>query len=122
MLAQNQPRPLVSGRLNSTDQGGGQTGMTAEGAKNPRRGPGYHRRRQMQIASVNVRTLSSDQKLVELEEELEKIKWDIIGLSEIRRRGEDQMTLKSGHIFHYVGETHKSEGGVGFIIHKKHNR
>lgn len=122
MIAQNQPRPSVSGRSKSTDQGSGQTGTTAEGAKNPRRGPGYRRRRQMQIASVNVRTLSSDQKLIELEEELKKINWDIVGLSEVRRRGEDQVTLKSGHIFHYVGETHKSEGGVGFIIHRKHTQ
>lgn len=120
MLLHTKPRPSVSGSLNSTNQGSGRIGTIAEGAKNLRKRLGYHRRQQMQIASLNVRTLLSDQKLVELEEELKTIKWDIVGLSEVRRKREEQITLKSGHIFHYIGQTDASEGGVGFIIHKKH--
>lgn len=122
MLAQKKQWPSVSGSLNSTNQGSGLIGMTAEGAKNHRRRLGYHRRRQLQIASINVRTLLSDQRLTELEEELGKVKWDVVGLSEIRRRGEEQITLKSGHIFHYAGQMDTSEGGVGFIIHRKHTK
>lgn len=93
--------------------------MIAEGAKNPRIRPGHHPRQKLQIASVNVRTLLSDEKLYELEEELKKVKWDVVGLSEIRRRGEEQLTLKSGHLFHYIGQPDKSEGGVGFILHRQ---
>lgn len=48
----------------------------------------------MQIVSLNVRTLLLDQILVELEEELEKIKQDIVGLNEVRRIGGGQVTLK----------------------------
>lgn len=122
MLSQNKLWPSVSGGLNSTNQGSDQIGTIAEGAKNHRTSLGYHQRRQLQIASINVRTLLSDQKLVELKEELEKIKWDIVELSKVRRRGEEQTTLKSGHTFHYIGQTDASEGGVGFIVHRKHTQ
>ncbi|XP_072048648.1 craniofacial development protein 2-like [Amphiura filiformis] len=58
------------------------------------------------------------ERLVELEEELEGVKWDIIGLGEVRRRGEDFTELKSGHHFYHIGTKDKSEAGVGFLIHK----
>lgn len=115
-------RPSVSGGSSTPSQGSGRKRVGAEGAKNPRRGSGYHKERQMHIASYNARTLLSDQKMMELEEELKTIKWDIVGLSEIRRRGEDQITLKSGHLFHFRGEEDTSNGGVGFIIHRKHTQ
>lgn len=41
------------------------------------------------IGTVNVQTLLKDGDLYQLEEELEKIRWDIIGLCETRRRGEN---------------------------------
>ncbi|XP_072022768.1 craniofacial development protein 2-like [Amphiura filiformis] len=59
-----------------------------------------------------------EERLVELEEELEGVKWDIIGLGEVRRRGEDFTELKSGHHFYHIGTKDKSEAGVGFLIHK----
>lgn len=63
-------------------------------------------------------TLRLDEKLVELEEEMDKLRWDIVRLSEIRRQGEDTITLQSGHLFFYrVGEQ-KFQGGVGFTVHK----
>lgn len=72
------------------------------------------------LCSYNIRTLLSEERMIELEEELQKIKWDVIGLSEVRRRGENQVTLRSGNLFHYKGLEDKSEGGVGFIVHKRH--
>lgn len=45
--------------------------------------------------------------------------WIWIGLSEIRRREEEQRTLKSGYTFPYIGHTDTSEGGVRFIIYRK---
>lgn len=38
----------------------------------------------------------------------------------MRRRGEDQIILKSGHMLHYRGEENSSNGGVGFLVHKKY--
>lgn len=74
----------------------------------------------LRICSYNVRTLLSDERMIQLEEELAKIKWDVVGLGEVRRRGENQVTLRSGNLFHYRGLEEKSEGGVGFIVHKRH--
>ena len=48
-----------------------------EGAKNLRASSIY-------IATYNIRSLSSEERLLELEEELKEIKWDIIGLAETR--------------------------------------
>lgn len=56
---------------------------------------------------------------MELERELEQIKWDIVGISETRRKGENQLTLKSGNLFYHTGEE-SGLRGVGFLIHKKH--
>ncbi|XP_045460954.1 uncharacterized protein LOC123671253 [Harmonia axyridis] len=72
------------------------------------------------ISTYNVLSLLSEERLTELECELENIKWDIVGLSEVRRRGEQLITLKSGHSFYYVGDDNSSVGGTGFLIHKRH--
>ncbi|XP_072397221.1 uncharacterized protein [Diabrotica undecimpunctata] len=113
-------RPSVPGDSTTSDQGSGRKKDGVEGAKNPRVKLGYHRRQPMHIASYNVKTMSSESKLLEMEEELKSIKWDVMGLSEVRRRGEEQYTLKSGHLFHFKGEDNSSNGGVGFIVHKRH--
>ncbi|XP_030747131.1 craniofacial development protein 2-like [Sitophilus oryzae] len=71
------------------------------------------------IATYNARTLSSDEKLLELEEELKNIKWDILGISEARRIGEGQVILKSGNTLCYSGEE-TAIRGVGILVHKKY--
>lgn len=53
----------------------------------------------LQIGTYNMRSLMSEESLTEL---------DNIGLSEVRRKGEDFKKLKSGHILYYVGEDDKS--------------
>ncbi|XP_067127708.1 craniofacial development protein 2-like [Centruroides vittatus] len=73
----------------------------------------------MNLACYNCRSLSSEPRLQELEEELLKIKWDVIGLSEVRRKGEGQIQLKSGHIFYYRGTENGKNSGVCFIINKR---
>lgn len=62
----------------------------------------------------------SDEKILALEKELNNIKWDIIGLGEVRRTREHQVILKSGHILHYKGNENSLEGRVGLIINRKH--
>lgn len=75
----------------------------------------------MPIATYNTRTLSSDPKTLELEEELSHVGWDIVGPSEEnRRKDENQLILQSGNRFYHKGEEDSSEGGIGFIVHKRH--
>ncbi|KAH1028707.1 hypothetical protein HUJ05_002038 [Dendroctonus ponderosae] len=62
-------------------------------------------------------SLQSEAKLLEMEEELNNIKWNIVDVREVKRRGEDQITLRYGHKFHFKGEEDSSYGG--FFVHKK---
>lgn len=73
---------------------------------------------EIQIATYNVRTLLGEAKLEELEEELSKIKWHIVGLAEVRRHGENLENLQSGNLLYTRGKEHDSQSGVGFLIHK----
>ncbi|XP_044749740.1 craniofacial development protein 2-like [Coccinella septempunctata] len=71
------------------------------------------------IATYNAKTLSTDEKLLELEEELKNVKWDIIGISEARRIGEGEVVLQSGNTLCYSGEE-TALRGVGILVHKRH--
>lgn len=112
-------RPSVSGCSLIPDQGSGRKRQGAEGAKNPRIRKGYHKQN-LTIATLNTRTLATTEKLQELEEELSNIKWDILGISEHKRKEEHQLILNSGHLFHYKGIENVFEGGVGILVHKNH--
>ena len=74
----------------------------------------------LKIATYNVRTLSKDEHVQELEDELMEtnIKWDVIGLGEIRRKEEGFTTLQSGHLL-YHSKANNGQAGVGFLINKK---
>ncbi|CAK1594245.1 unnamed protein product [Parnassius mnemosyne] len=87
------------------------------GAKNLRWRFGCHIRR-LDLATYNARTLRTYEKIVELEEEIDKLRWHIIGLSEVRREGEDTVILESGNLLYHREGDHLSQGGVGFIVHK----
>ncbi|XP_072380569.1 uncharacterized protein [Diabrotica undecimpunctata] len=109
-------RPSVPGSSLVSNQGSGRThGQRAEGAKNPRVVGGYQERPRLHIITYNVRTLSKDEKMTE--EELKHVKWDIIEISEVKRRGEYQVKLKSRNIFHYKGETESTTGGIGLFVY-----
>ncbi|XP_057667257.1 craniofacial development protein 2-like [Diorhabda carinulata] len=92
------------------------------------------------IITYNVRTLSSSSKLLEMEEEIKDISWDIIGLCETRRKEEQLLKLKSGHIiglcetrrkeeqllklksghlFYQNENPNSPDGGIGFLINKR---
>ena len=51
----------------------------------------------------------------ELEDELKEnnMKWDLIGLGEVRRKEESFTTLQSGHLL-YHSEANNGQAGVGF--------
>lgn len=109
-------RPLVPGHpaipSHGSDYGNGRVG----GAKNPRVTAGYHKR--LTLATYNGRTLRLDEHLAQLESELSNIRWHILGLSEVRREGEDTLTLESGHLFYFREGGQQSHGGVGFLVNK----
>ena len=89
----------------------------AEGAKNPRSLNKYPYTT-LYIATFNCRTLSTQARLLELEHELETIKWDILGISEVRRKGEGMIKLQSGNHLYYKGTDTGRTSGVGFLINK----
>lgn len=120
MESRNTRRPSVPGRSSVPGQGGGWKRQRLEGAKNHRVGPGRQGKRRLYIATYNTRTLSSDEKMLELEEELKQIHWDVLGMSEIRKRGEQQSLLKSGNMYYHRCSENSSVGGVGLLIHKRH--
>ncbi|KAL0852521.1 hypothetical protein ABMA27_017001 [Loxostege sticticalis] len=110
--------PLVPGGSAIPGSGSGHGNGGAGGAKNPRQLSGYQSRRPLALATYNAQTLRTDEKLAELEEELSRLRWDIVGLCEVRREGEDTMILKSGNLLYFREGEQLSQGGVGFIVHK----
>ena len=56
----------------------------------------------------------------EVEEELKdnNMKWDVIGLGEVRRKEERFTTLQSGHLL-YHSEANNGQACVGFLVNRK---
>ena len=74
---------------------------TYRGAENIWIKKNHHTRgERLKIATYNVRTLLKYENVQELEEELKEnnMKWDVIGLREVRRKEESFTTLQSGHM------------------------
>ena len=58
--------------------------------------------------------------MLEMELALEKIKWDVVGVSEVRKPGEECLKLQSGHTLYYRGSDSQSLiHGVGLFINKR---
>ena len=77
---------------------------TYRGAKNIWVKKNHHTRgERLEIATYNVRTLLQYENVQELEEELKEnnMKWDVIGLREVRRKEESFTTLQSGHMLYH---------------------
>lgn len=72
------------------------------------------------VASYNIRTMSTPERLEHLEKELEDIKWDILGLCETTLQEEKSTLLRSGHLLYQnKSDTNLGVGGVGILINKK---
>ncbi|XP_072392084.1 uncharacterized protein [Diabrotica undecimpunctata] len=74
----------------------------------------------LNIAPLNIKSLRKDEKVYELEEDIKDLKWDIIGLAEVKRKGEEFITLESDNVLYYKGREEQSLDGVGFLISKKY--
>src|SRR5690625_3697235 len=72
----------------------------------------------LSLATINARTLSSHARLVELESALEKITWDVVGVTEARMVGVGSVVLPSSQavIFHSGGAT--AHRGVAFVVRR----
>jgi len=53
-----------------------------------------------------------EDRFTEFQNALRRFKWDIVGLSEVRRAGEN-LIKRNGNYFYYFGET-KGQKGIGF--------
>ena len=80
----------------------------------------HTRGERLNIATYNVRTLLKDEHVRELEEELKEnnMKWDVIGLGEVRRKDESFTTRQSGHVL-YHSEANNGQAGVGCLVNRK---
>ena len=76
-------------------------------------------RHETYIGSWNVRNLRADGKLEELTHEMKRYKWNIIGLSEIRKKGTNEIQINEGHILHYISNENRHIDEVGFLINKE---
>ena len=72
----------------------------------------------MNICTYNARSLSSDDHMIELKEEISRIKWNIISLSEVRRNVKGSIILNNtGHTVYYSGSDEQRHG-VGVMVNK----
>ena len=69
------------------------------------------------IGTWNIRTLNSG-RIHELTHELERYKWDIIGLCEVRWKNFGETVTKEGHKLWYSGDESKHQHGVGILVNK----
>ena len=70
------------------------------------------------IGTWNVRTLYACGKVKELTHELDRYRWDILGLAEVRWTSCGETTTEEGHKIWYSGEDSRHQHGVGFIVNK----
>lgn len=70
----------------------------------------------LNIATYYLRSIATKKRLKELEEELNYINWDVLGITEIRRRNEQSLELTSGNHLNYRGQTNSSVGGLCVLI------
>ena len=70
------------------------------------------------IGTWNVRTLKDTGKLEELENELTRYNWNILGLCESRLLKAGEKSTQEGHRLYWSGLEDTHEQGVGFIVHK----
>lgn len=80
-----------------------------------RREKGKNKRKELSILHYNCRGMANEERMQEFENALKDIKWDIIGLAEVRREGESLVKRKNDNYMYYYGET-KGYRGVGFYI------
>ena len=70
------------------------------------------------IGTWNTRTLRAAGKLQELTHEMDRYRWNILGLCEMRWKNFGETTTEEGHKVFFSGKENKHEHGVRFFAHK----
>ena len=70
------------------------------------------------IGTWNTRTLRAAGKLQELTHEMDRYRWNILGLCEMRWKYSGETTTEEGHKVFFSGKEDKHEHGTGFLVHK----
>ena len=70
------------------------------------------------IGTWNTRTLRAARKLQELTHEMDRYRWNILGLFEMTWKNFGETTKEEGHRVFFSEKEDKHEHGVGFLVHK----
>ena len=72
------------------------------------------------VATYNVRSLAHSDDLKRLQEQLREIKWNIVGISETKRKGEGLTELEDGTWMYEAAKTddEKNRKGMALLVHK----
>uniref|UniRef100_A0A914X5J2 Endonuclease n=1 Tax=Plectus sambesii TaxID=2011161 RepID=A0A914X5J2_9BILA len=70
----------------------------------------------LRICTFNARSLSSQARFAEFQAEVDKIKHDVIGIAEVKRRGSGRLNLPNDAVLLYAGHDNKTAEGVGFYV------
>ena len=76
------------------------------------------RRDNITIGTWNTRTLRAAEKLKELTHEMDRYRWNILELCEMRWKNYGETTTEEGHKIFSSGKEDKHEHGIGFLVHK----
>ena len=111
----NIPDQLLPGSTSTTPSAVHQDGgvKCATGASSKIRG-----RDNITIGTWNTRTLRAAEKLRELADAMDRYKWNILGLCEMRWKNFGETTTEEGHKVFFSGKEDKHKHGVGFLVHK----
>ena len=71
------------------------------------------------MATYNTRTLQHEERFESLEVQLKETKWDVIEISEMRKKGECLAKRENGHLIYNMGNNNEAKNGVGFVINKR---
>ena len=117
MQEQQNRRPSVPSSSGVHVYGSGSVNKGAEGAKNLWVRTGCHW--DLNICMYNARSLSSDDRMIELEEEIFEGSIGVLsGLSEVCRKGKGSIILNNmGHTVYYSGSDEQRHG-VNFVVNK----
>ena len=75
-------------------------------------------RNNIAIGTWNVRTLKDVGKLEELQHEMKRYDWNILGLCESRLLKAGEKSIQEGHRLFWSGQDNIHEQGVGLLVHK----
>ena len=74
------------------------------------------RGRDITIGTWNTRTLRAAGKLQELTQEMDRYRWNILGLCEMKWKKFGETTTEEGHKVFFSGKEDKHEHDVGFLV------